>query len=296
MQFIIQCSNSEESLRTQKTLLNKLNLVLVSILKQEWPHNWPTFINEIISSCHSSLSICENNMIILRLLSEEVFDYSAEQMTSTKTRNLKQTMCAEFSQIFTLCQEVLNSANQPSLIKATLETLLRFCNWIPLGYIFETPLIETLRTRFLSVPEFRNVTLQCLTEIGGLQTGGPGQPNSYDEQLVKMFTEVLTTIADIIPVSLDLKATYPSSNSKDQEFVQNLALFLCNFFGMHLNVTFPCPLPPFIIPGCSWWLITFCSSLKIFPIEIISSTAITTSLEYRKSTTEKSSKSVSTIG
>src|SRR6266699_1626816 len=99
VQFIIQCSSSEEALKTEKTLLNKLNLVLISVLKQEWPHNWPTFINEIISSCHSSLSICENNMIILRLLSEEVFDYSADQMTSTKTRNLKTTMCAEFSQI-----------------------------------------------------------------------------------------------------------------------------------------------------------------------------------------------------
>lgn len=242
VQFIIQSSNTDESLRANKTLLNKLNLVLISVLKQEWPHNWPTFINEIISSCHSSLSICENNMIILRLLSEEVFDYSAEKMTSAKTRSLKQTMCAEFSQIFTLCQEVLNTADQASLVMATLETLLAFCNWIPLGYIFETPLIETLRTRFLPTPEFRNVTLQCLTEIGGLQTGGPGQPNSYDEQLVKMFTEVLTTIAEIIPMDLDLKTTYPSSNSRDQQFVQNLALFLCNFFGMHLNVCSPRPI------------------------------------------------------
>lgn len=235
VQFIIQCSSSEESLRTQKTLLNKLNLVLVSVLKQEWPQQWPTFINEIITSCHSSLSICENNMTILRLLSEEVFDYSADQMTSTKTKNLKTTMCAEFSQIFQLCQEILTSANQPSLVKATLETLLRFCNWIPLGYIFETTLIDTLRTRFLEVPEFRNITLQVLTEIGGLQTGGPGQP-TYEEQLVKMFTEVLTTISNIIPISMDLKETYPGSNSRDQEFIQNLALFLCNFFSMHLNV------------------------------------------------------------
>lgn len=215
----------------------------MSILKQEWPHNWPTFINEIITSCHTSLSICENNMIILRLLSEEVFDYSAEQMTSTKTRNLKTSMCAEFSQIFQLCSEILGTATQPSLVKATLETLLRFCNWIPLGYIFETPLIETLRTRFLSTPEFRNVTLQVLTEIGGLQTGGPGQVNSYDEQLVKMFTESLHTISEIIPLNLDLKNTYPTSNSRDQEFIQNLALFLCNFFGMHLNVSCP-KMPP----------------------------------------------------
>jgi exportin-1 len=179
-------------------------------------------------------------MIILRLLSEEVFDYSAEQMTSTKTRNLKTTMCAEFSQIFQLCQEVLNSASSPSLVKTTLETLLRFCNWIPLGYIFETNLIDTLRERFLSVPEFRNITLQVLTEIGGLQTGGAGQPNSYDEQLVKMFTEVLGTISTIIPLTLDLKGTYPGSNSRDQEFIQNLALFLCNFFGMHLAVSRAC--------------------------------------------------------
>jgi exportin-1 len=183
-------------------------------------------------------------MIILRLLSEEVFDYSAEQMTSTKTRNLKTTMCNEFSQIFTLCQEILTTADQASLVKATLETLLRFCNWIPLGYIFETPLIDTLRTRFLEVPEFRNITLQVFTEIGGLATGGPGQPNAYSENLVKMFVEVLQTISNIIPLHLDIKTTYPQSNSKDQEFIQELALFLCNFFGQHVDVSlFPSPSP-----------------------------------------------------
>ncbi|KAI0432906.1 CRM1 C terminal-domain-containing protein [Xylaria sp. FL1042] len=247
--FIIQASNTEESLKAHKTLLNKLNLVLVSILKQEWPHNWPTFINEIIAACRSNLSICENNMIILRLLSEEVFDYSADQMTSAKTRNLKTTMCNEFSQIFQLCQEILTSANQASLIHATLETLLRFCNWIPLGYIFETPLIETLRTRFLEVPDFRNVTLQVFTEIGGLVTNGPGQPNTYSEQLVKMFVDVLTTIAGIIPLHLDLKTTYPQSNTKDQDFLQDLALFLCNFFGQHVDLVEKLPNRDFLTHG-----------------------------------------------
>jgi len=41
----------------------------------------------------------------------------------------------------------LENANKPSLIKATLETLLRFLNWIPLGYIFETQIIDYLVTR-----------------------------------------------------------------------------------------------------------------------------------------------------
>ncbi len=231
---IIQNSGSEESLKAQRTFINKLNLVLVSILKQEWPHNWPTFINEIISSCHNSLSICENNMSILRLLSEEVFDYSADQMTSAKTKNLKSTMCSEFANIYQLCSEVLNTANQTSLIKATLETLLRFLGWIPLGFIFETPIIETLRSRFLETPEFRNISLKCLTEIGGLQIGPQRQ---YDDKLVTMFTEVMTTVSKIIPLSVSLKESYEKSNSRDQEFVQNLALFLYNFFSVHLNVS-----------------------------------------------------------
>ena len=173
-------------------------------------------------------------MAILRLLSEEVFDYSADQMTSAKTKNLKSTMCSEFSSIFQLCSDVLNTANQSSLIKATLETLLRFLNWIPLGFIFETPIIDTLRSRFLEAPEFRTIALKCLTEIGGLQIGPQFQ---YDEKLVAMFTEVMTTVSKIIPLTVSLKETYEKSTSKDQEFVQCLALFLCNFFSVHLNVS-----------------------------------------------------------
>jgi exportin-1 len=86
------------------------------------------------------------------------------------------------------------------------------------------------------MPEFRNITLKCLTEIGGLRTERQGQ-NIYDEKLVQMFTEVLTTISKIIPLSLDLQQTYGSSNSRDQEFIQNLAMFLCTFFSVHLNVS-----------------------------------------------------------
>lgn len=224
-------------------------MTLVNILKMEWPHNWPTFINEIISSCHSSIPICENNMAILRLLSEEVFDYSQDQMTSTKTKELKQTMAEEFTAIYQLCSEILTTASQATLIKATLETLLRFLNWIPLGFIFETPpsgmsLIETLRSRFLEVPEFRNITLKCLTEIAGLHVDA-----AYNDKLVAMFTETLTAISKIIPLSVDLKTIYASSNGKDQEFVQNLALFLTSFFTMHLATIETMPNQDFLQHG-----------------------------------------------
>lgn len=86
-------------------------------------------------------------MAILKLLSEEIFDFSAEQMTHTKINNLKNSLCDEFSDIFQLCLEILEKAQKTSLIRATLETLLRFLGWIPLGFVFETSIIDQLLTR-----------------------------------------------------------------------------------------------------------------------------------------------------
>ncbi|WWD19213.1 hypothetical protein CI109_103671 [Kwoniella shandongensis] len=231
VQATVETSSDEAKMRREKGYLNKLNLVLVQILKQAWPKDWPQFIPEICASSRTNLSLCENNMIILRLLSEEVFDFSAEQMTQAKTKALKQTMCSEFGEIFNLCNEVLEKANKPSLIKATLETLLRFLNWIPLGYIFATQIIDFLVTRFLEVPDFRNVTLKCLSEIGGLNVGP-----EYNSKFVALFQVVMTSINRMVPPSTDFAAAYASSDDEDQQLIKNLALFLTNFLHTHLRL------------------------------------------------------------
>lgn len=121
-------------------------------MKREWPKNWESFIPDIVGASRTNESLCQNNMAILKLLSEEVFDFSSGQMTQTKAKHLKDTMCKEFAQIFQLCQFVMENSTSPNLVGATLETLLRFLSWIPIGYIFETELIPTLtsKVRFLS--------------------------------------------------------------------------------------------------------------------------------------------------
>ncbi|TKY89290.1 hypothetical protein EX895_001821 [Sporisorium graminicola] len=231
VEMIIQHSSDEASLKREKTYLGKLNTTLIQILKQEWPHNWPSFIPEIVSSSKGSLSICENNMAILRLLSEEIFDYSAEQMTTSKTKSLKNQMCGEFGEVFQLCSEVLEKAQKPSLIKATLGTMLRFLNWIPLGYIFETNVIDNLIGRFLEVPEFRNVTLKCLSEIANLNVGA-----EYDPKFVVLFNMVMTSVNRMIPPATNIAAAYETSSDSEQELVLNLALFLSNFLTTHLKL------------------------------------------------------------
>ena len=79
---VISMSQQEETLRKEKVFIGKLNLTLVEVLKQEWPHNWPTFISDLVGSSKTREVLCENNMQILKLLSEEVFDFSRDQMVT----------------------------------------------------------------------------------------------------------------------------------------------------------------------------------------------------------------------
>ena len=81
-----------------------------------------------------------------------------------KIADLKQSLNQEFRQIHELCLFVLNASQKPDLIRATLATLHAYLSWVPLGFILEYNIIEILLKLFPQ-PHFRNVALQCLTEV-----------------------------------------------------------------------------------------------------------------------------------
>ena len=40
----------------------------LQILKHEWPKKWPTFVGDIVGASKANESLCQNNMVILKLL------------------------------------------------------------------------------------------------------------------------------------------------------------------------------------------------------------------------------------
>lgn len=233
--MIISMCQDDSVFQTQKNLINKSDLTLVQVLKQDWPQNWPEFIPELIGSSASSVNVCENNMVILKLLSEEVFDFSAEQMTQAKALHLKTSMSKEFEQIFKLCFQVLEQASSTSLVVAALESLLRYLHWIPYRYIYGTNILELLSTKFLVSPDTRAVTLKCLTEVSNLQI--PQEDNSIKTQTVLFFQNTLQQIAvNVMPVTADLKSTYATANGSDQSFLQDFAMFLTTYLARHRSL------------------------------------------------------------
>ncbi|KAJ9678510.1 hypothetical protein PVL29_020635 [Vitis rotundifolia] len=252
-EVIVQLSSNEASFRRERLYVNKLNIILVQpmlhsddlavkllvfmvvpftflVLKHEWPARWRSFIPDLVSAAKTSETICENCMAILKLLSEEVFDFSRGEMTQQKIKELKQSLNSEFQLIHELCLYVLSASQRTELIRATLATLHAFLSWIPLGYIFESPLLETL-LKFFPVPSYRNLTLQCLTEVAALNFG-----DFYNLQYVKMYSIFMVQLQSILPTTTNIPEAYAHGSSEEQAFIQNLALFFTSFYKSHIRV------------------------------------------------------------
>jgi len=241
--LIVNLSKEEGTLRSQKLFIDKLNLSLVQVLKQEWPHNWKSFIPDIVKSSNANLCLCENNLHILRLLSEEIFEFSKDNMTAAKIVELKTSLNEEFAGIHQLCNVILAEATVPTLLKACLEALAKFLNWMPLGYIFETNLVQALIFRFFpdpanAVPElqpyytaFQVLALACLTEIGSLAVEA-----QYDPAFARLGTHCIAQLSHYLPHTTNISAQFDGFDESHQEFVSHLAMFLSGFLRKHIKV------------------------------------------------------------
>lgn len=233
---IIALSSSDEVMQQNITFLSRLNLVLVQILKQDWPHNWPTFISDIVGSSKTSESLCENNMKVLQLLSEEVFDYSKDAMTTAKIRLMKESLNEEFSQIFQLCEFILEASRKPALLLCTLQTLQRFLTWIPLAYIFETNLIPGLISNFLTAAAYRTATIDCLTEIASLPPADI--PDGYKGNMQMLLVNLIHSLSAIIPRDADIAKAYEEGTEEECLFVKRLSLLLSTYLRSYLPIFF----------------------------------------------------------
>jgi exportin-1 len=202
--LVIEKSQDENINTATDHLLNKLDQTLVSIVKHEWTTTWKEFITEICEASKTHQGICENTMNLLKLLSEEIFDFSKDEINSKKANELKETMTDQFASIYDLCVFVLNMfvenpANiKKALVKSCLKTFASFLSWIPFGYIFETDIMEKLLLNFYTVPAFRNDTLPCLVEIASLkiQEDDP-KCNEYVEKQFMLFVEFVEKTVEI---------------------------------------------------------------------------------------------------
>jgi exportin-1 len=100
----------EQQSSDQQFLLTKLNSTLISIVKFEWRTSWNSFIPDICSHAKEGEVKCENALNILRMMSEEIFDFSKNQILESEIVQLKESMTEQFQAVYDLCYWVLGSS------------------------------------------------------------------------------------------------------------------------------------------------------------------------------------------
>jgi len=221
---------SEDDSNSQHHLLTKLNATLVSIVKQEWQSGWQNFIPDICKSARDSQSKCENTLNILKLLSEEIFDFSKTNLLASEARKLKDTMTKEFGCIFELCTWVLQQAVEnpssvkPSLSRSCLKTLQSFITWIPIGYIYQTQLIEIIINHFVVPNQTRVEAIKCFTEIASLDIKEleEGTKRTIQERLSMYFCFFIQKVCEITKDRKFNDEFQAVQGSKQQNSFENL--------------------------------------------------------------------------
>lgn len=176
-------------------------------------------------------------MRILSLLSEEVFDFGRDQLTSQRAHVMMTSLNEQFQQIYDLCMFVIqNSVSSPgsvtqSLLTATLQCVVHFLKWVPYGYIFETGLIDILMGYFWDPTQYRIDCVRCLTEITSLRDIPPEGLGKLGTALWCPLTQKLSQLSDTT-LQYDVRCV-AQSRLFWETFYAQLALCLTSLLRYH---------------------------------------------------------------
>lgn len=76
------------------------------------------------------------------------------------------------------------------------------------------------------------MAIKCLTEIAGLSS----VPPNYEPKLVALYSTFIRSISQQLSSNTPLHDIYENGTDDQQEFIQNLAIFLTSFFSEHLKL------------------------------------------------------------
>ncbi len=246
----------ETRFKENRIYLSKINSILAVIIKNELFGSWPTALSDLAQSCYTSQALCENNLMILKELSTEIFDFWKNSISSADIIKLKNKFASEFKSVFDVCIFIGRSyIEDPSKIKNSLmltclETINSFLGWMPIYYIFLTDLIENFLLKLLVQKNFTLHTLKSFEIIFGFQFEKERSNLSEEdfktclEKLVRGYCLFIENLSSIYNCNTNFEVERQVISNNDsiktlnqfQMFTQNLSLVFLNFFQKNISL------------------------------------------------------------
>lgn len=232
--LIVRECTSFAHIRQNRALLTKMNMTLVSIAKREWPVRWPTFIRDISSSAAPTDPMAENNLNLLRLVGEEVFEFGEKSLTSRWVERKKQALAQDFRFIMELCVMVIVNAQDTALLRAALATLEAYVPWMTPEVIFNEQVLQSIATLVVGDENVRVEAVRCLTEICSAGTSGGATGDQQVRLILETFKTALGHILNALPTTHSsvmerTVALYERGSLVDKEYISSLNLLVIAF-------------------------------------------------------------------
>ena len=222
-------------------LINKLNVVIVIIAKNEWTTTWPNFISELCASSKSDPNLCENNMKLLILLSEEINSFWKNSLTAKKAYELREKMSKEFIEVFNLCQLIINNSNSvnKNLLIIAIKLFAEYMNWFPITLTLNQDMMMKTLVNFKELSSCRTETMKCLGNLFGIKMKNLSQNeiNTYRILLIQMYQTFIQIMDNEIVKGKNFADQYKFIMEKNPEKItgyenmtHSFEMSLINFF------------------------------------------------------------------
>lgn len=131
-------------------LNNSLCLLLIELIKREWPQNWPTLLNDLVELSNRSLELKKLVFIVLKYIAEEFIDTEAgctAQLPAQRRKDINQYLSSNMESLFGFYLECLEycygviSSNGPNndqvldLTNSLLDSLSLYMTWLNINLI-----------------------------------------------------------------------------------------------------------------------------------------------------------------
>ena len=222
-------------------VINKLNIVIVLIAKNEWTTSWPNFISELCTSSKSDPNLCDNNMKLLILLSEEINVFWKNSLTAKKAYELREKMSKEFIEVFNLCQLIINNSNSVSktLLIRAIQLFAEYMNWFPINLTLNQDIMKKTLLNFKDMASCRTETMKCLGNLFGIKMKNLSQQeiSAYRNLLTQMYQTFIQIMDDQIVRGKNFAEQYKYLETHDaakitgyEEMTHSFEMALINYF------------------------------------------------------------------
>ncbi|OHS96306.1 exportin-1 [Tritrichomonas foetus] len=187
------------------TLLNYIDMTLVTIIIHEWPQAWPSIVDDLIASATSQPHTCRNNLKILSMLSEDTIEFGEATMTSIRWSQVTAALEERSQIIFNLIEQVLSGTQDMYVLEQALDTLKYIVKWLDPRLIFETQLPVVLCNHFLPQDHLKSKVLAIFGEISNIKNI-PDQYTQFFPGILDLIVSALsqTNLMELYEIAPDI--------------------------------------------------------------------------------------------